>query len=134
MGAGQWKDGEMSGQGKMSWPSGAVYEGGYREGQKCGEGILTWPDGRIYKGQWENNEQHGRGMEVDVHGRITRGCWSMGKLLEPGQDAASARRASTGDCHTASSDLDDSSSTATLSARGPVCFDLGGSNSRNGKR
>merc|ERR1712176_1647100 len=121
-----WKLGEMSGQGKMSWPSGAVYEGGYREGLKCGEGMVTWPDGRVYKGQWENGEQHGRGMEVDINGRIIHGHWNMGKLLESGQDAGSAKRAGVDDCRSAGSthdsDPDDSSSTATMSARGPVCF------------
>merc|ERR1711957_95419 len=77
--AGQWQDGHMSGHGKMSWPSGAVYEGGHLNDAKHGEGAFTWPDGRVYRGQSKDGHQDGTGLIIENSGAVTQGIWRNGE-------------------------------------------------------
>merc|ERR1712217_105219 len=64
--------------GKMEWPDGSTYEGGYTKDLKHGEGTLTWPDGRVYTGQWVNGNQEGTGVYVDRIGVELKGIWRGG--------------------------------------------------------
>jgi hypothetical protein len=42
----------MSGQGRMSWPDGKMYEGGFLLDKKHGRGKLIFPDGKTTEGTW----------------------------------------------------------------------------------
>jgi len=45
-----WKEilmeGQLTGQGKKSYPDGRAEEGEFKDGQLNGQGIMTYPDGR----------------------------------------------------------------------------------------
>ena len=34
----------------------ARYEGEYKDGKRAGQGKMTYPTGDIYNGEWENNK------------------------------------------------------------------------------
>ena len=53
---GEWKDGEMSGQGTKTWTNGDMYEGEFKDGKYDGQGTYTWSDGRKYVGEWLDGE------------------------------------------------------------------------------
>jgi len=77
-GVGTWEhpDGEnglYSGQGTLSWQSGASYAGDFKEGLFSGQGTYTWPDGDKYSGQFENNTANGLGVYYFADGRTYEG-------------------------------------------------------------
>ena len=45
-----WKGGLRHGQGKMTWPDGACYEGDWSFNHACGKGKFFHSDGDIYDG------------------------------------------------------------------------------------
>jgi len=54
---GEWKDGQISGEGKVIYPDDLpVYEGEWKEGKRHGEGKYTFPDGEELEGEWEEHE------------------------------------------------------------------------------
>lgn len=61
---GQWKDGEMSGDGRMIHPDGEEYRGQWKNGKASGHGVYSRLDSSRYEGQWEENRAHGEGIEV----------------------------------------------------------------------
>jgi 1-phosphatidylinositol-4-phosphate 5-kinase len=46
---GNWKDDAMSGEGRMVFSSGAVYEGHFERNMFEGVGTYTFPDGAVYR-------------------------------------------------------------------------------------
>lgn len=60
---GRWLHGRMSGEGRVTWPSGIAYVGAWRDGIREGHGKLTWPDGSWYEGQFRNDCIEGRGRK-----------------------------------------------------------------------
>jgi hypothetical protein len=53
--------GAISGEGRVNYDDGAVYEGPMAAGRKTGRGTYTWPDGLSYSGDWIDDQQTGRG-------------------------------------------------------------------------
>jgi hypothetical protein len=56
------KGGAISGEGRVNYDDGAVFEGSIVEGRKVGRGTYTWPDGLSYSGDWRDDQQTGRGV------------------------------------------------------------------------
>ena len=50
---GECKDDKRNGRGKMTFPSGQVYE---REFKDCGQGTMTYADGRRESGTWRDDK------------------------------------------------------------------------------
>ena len=69
------KDGKPHGKGKITFSSGAIYEGEVKNGIICGQGTYIWPDRDKYVGEWKDGKQHGQGtfsrFGVISIGRIT---------------------------------------------------------------
>jgi hypothetical protein len=56
-----------------------MYEGEFKQGEFSGCGKMTWNDGGWYDGQWLNGEMHGYGREVHADGTIRHdGEWVWG--------------------------------------------------------
>ncbi len=51
-----------SGQGRVQWPNGDVYEGEVRAGMRHGTGEIQWASGQRYRGQWVDDRASGRGV------------------------------------------------------------------------
>ena len=59
---GQWRDGKLHGQGKLTSLSGeVVYEGEWRDGKFHGQGKMKWSNGRVYEGEFQDGKRHGQG-------------------------------------------------------------------------
>ena len=51
---GEWKDGELHGQGTETVPYGGKYVGEYKNGRFHGQGTYTWSNGEKYVGEWKD--------------------------------------------------------------------------------
>jgi hypothetical protein len=59
---GSFLKGKMHGKGKYLWGDGDEYEGEYVDGIKEGDGMFKWNNGKIYKGKFVNGKPHGKGV------------------------------------------------------------------------
>jgi hypothetical protein len=60
--------GMKHGYGRIKFPSGATYDGGFIDDEKV-KGTYTYASGNVYVGTWRNNMKHGKGKFVSVeHG------------------------------------------------------------------
>ena len=66
---GEWKDGKMHGQGKLSFLDGRKYEGEWKNGNEHGQGTKTYNDGGKYEGEWRKGIVW-NGMTYDKYGHI----------------------------------------------------------------
>ena len=57
-----------------------------------GLGRMTWPDGKIYEGGFLDDKKHGKGKLTSKEGKVTEGTWVDGKLSK---DSDGAGRRST---------------------------------------
>ena len=79
---GEWYNGQMSGNGKMTYSDGSVYEGKFFENKKNGMGIYTWGEGgKCYVGEWKNDLMDGNGKFLNGDKLIT-GIWKEGKYID----------------------------------------------------
>lgn len=74
------KEGKLTGQGKLTTPSGDMYEGQFLGFARHGEGVLTYADGNTLRGQWEYGAIHtGHGVLHQANGmyegEIQHGLW-----------------------------------------------------------
>lgn len=63
---GDWKDGNISGKGKYTFASGAIYDGEWQCNKFHGRGTYVWPGvngggSSSYIGDWVENKMHGVG-------------------------------------------------------------------------
>lgn len=58
---GEFRNGEMEGQGIRRWEDGRVYVGQFHEGEMHGKGVWTHPNGEKYEGEFVCNRRHGQG-------------------------------------------------------------------------
>lgn len=72
---GQWKDGQMHGNGIIRWDDGSVYSGQWLHGKRTGCGTYIWTNGDKYVGQWKENQMCGKGMFYHKDGSIEVGVW-----------------------------------------------------------
>ena len=72
---GEWRDNQMDGQGKMTFVDGDVYEGEWRDDQMNGQGKMTYANGDIYEGQWLNSKKNGQGKMTYDNRDVYQGEW-----------------------------------------------------------
>lgn len=70
-------------EGKISWPSGAIYEGELKSGQMDGFGTFIGSNGDSYSGSWKSNQKHGYGQKRYANGDLYEGYWKQN--LQGGQ-------------------------------------------------
>ena len=51
---GDWKNGEISGEGVATYANGDVYEGTFVAGKRQGEGTMRYAAGQEASGEWKN--------------------------------------------------------------------------------
>jgi hypothetical protein len=83
---GDWKNGNLDGQGTLSFASGVRYEGHFRANTYAGFGRLTMANGDRYEGQYTLNTPNGKGVYTTAHGSVYAGQWSHG-CFEHGAEA-----------------------------------------------
>ena len=76
---GEWKDGELHGQGKETVPYGGKYVGEYKNGRFHGQGTYTWSNGEKYIGEFKDGKFHGQGTKTWSDGMYV-GKYRDGKL------------------------------------------------------
>ncbi|KXZ49080.1 hypothetical protein GPECTOR_23g164 [Gonium pectorale] len=58
---GEWVAGQMHGQGRLIFPDGISYEGEFQHNQLTGTGVYAWPSGAVYEGTVVCGKREGRG-------------------------------------------------------------------------
>ena len=53
---GEWRDGNMNGQGTFTWANGDIYVGAFLDSARNGEGTKTDANGTVQKGIWKDGE------------------------------------------------------------------------------
>lgn len=60
---GSWNDGQMEGNGEMTYLGGSVYTGWWVKGIRCGHGRMEYKETEsLYIGGWEDDTQDGYGV------------------------------------------------------------------------
>jgi hypothetical protein len=77
-------NGHRSGKGKITYQSGAVYEGGFVNNKYEGEGTYTWDDGDEYVGEWKNGERNGKGTFTHSDGTVELSIFDNGSAVGEG--------------------------------------------------
>ena len=78
---GEWKDDKMHGQGTFTNALGAKYVGEFKNDKKDGQGTYTWPEGRKYVGEVRDNKMHGKGTYTFPDGTIQKGLFENGAFI-----------------------------------------------------
>ena len=83
---GEWKDGEINGEGTYFYADGSITVGEWKDGEINGQAIQTWGDksewaGDRYAGEWKDGEMHGQGRYTYADGTIKEGIFENGKFL-----------------------------------------------------
>ncbi|MBC7918168.1 MAG: hypothetical protein H7Y28_10210 [Rhodoferax sp.] len=63
----------FSGNGRISWANGDVYDGDLKNGQRHGKGQFTWANGNRYNGDWVNDTPRGTGTLQFANGNLYEG-------------------------------------------------------------
>lgn len=82
---GRWKDGRRHGQGTLTNPYAGKYVGQWKDDKPHGHGTWLFPDGARYEGQWKNGEWHGQGTMTFPDGRKYIGQWKNDVPYGPGR-------------------------------------------------
>ncbi len=56
----------MEGQGKMTFPEGHVYEGGFSDWKRSGNGTMTRRNGDVYVGIWNDESGVGKVLKIQI--------------------------------------------------------------------
>jgi hypothetical protein len=76
---GDFKNGNRSGNGKMNYVSGNIYNGSWVENRISGKGKFTFKNGAEYNGEFKNDTYEGNGEFKWANGDIYNGGWVSGK-------------------------------------------------------
>ena len=80
---GEWKDGDLHGQGTYTWASSeSKYVGGFKDGKRHGQGTYTYANGDKYVGEFKNNKQHGQVTHTYADGTVVVSIFKKGKLVK----------------------------------------------------
>ena len=79
---GQWIDDSMSGEGHLTFATGASYRGSFHRNVFDGQGRYEWSNGCSYEGEWRNNLMHGMGVFTDAKGQRWFGKYYNGEGSE----------------------------------------------------
>ena len=81
---GEFANDLYNGRGKITFASGASYEGDFYENMFHGNGTYIQPNNTgKYEGAWEQGKWHGFGVYVDADGVEWKGDFFMGKYESP---------------------------------------------------
>jgi len=83
-------DGKPHGYGKVTFPTGDVYQGNWENGWRSGHGRSTFASGDIYEGNWENSKFSGHGKFAYASGAIYEGNWENGKRNGQGKHTSAS--------------------------------------------
>jgi len=83
-------EGKPHGYGKVTFPTGDVYEGNWENGWRSGHGRSTFASGDIYEGNWENSKFSGHGKFAYASGAIYEGNWKNGKRNGQGKHTSAS--------------------------------------------
>jgi radial spoke head protein 1 len=80
---GNYVGGVKDGVGKMTFPTGDVYEGQWTADKFHGEGSYTYKKtGDIYSGSWSEGKKHGQGTyEFGADSSMMSGTWDNGTIV-----------------------------------------------------
>lgn len=80
---GEFKNGRLNGEGKITLTSGTTYEGKFSENQLHGQGKITYSAGSIKEGEFRKDDLHGQGKITDSSGNIEKeGEFKFGHLVK----------------------------------------------------
>ncbi|GMI21647.1 hypothetical protein TeGR_g8081 [Tetraparma gracilis] len=81
---GTYKDGIREGSGSMTYPNGDSYEGEWKNGQMEGEGTYMYKtSGDVYSGTFVGGKKHGAGLyEFGKDKSVIKGTWEAGQVTE----------------------------------------------------
>ena len=82
---GDWKRGEIHGQGTYYFSGGDKYVGEWKDGKKHGQGAYFFSEGDRFEGNWEYDEVHGKGTYVYPGGERFSGEWKDGNKHKHGK-------------------------------------------------
>ena len=74
---GEWKNGNLHGQGTMTYANGDKYVGEWKDDKRHGQGTYTY-DGEKYAGEWKDDLMHGHGIYTHTNGDKYVGEWKNG--------------------------------------------------------
>jgi hypothetical protein len=78
---GTFRNGQLTGPGKITFGDGRVAEGEFHEDRLYGTATLTWPDGRRFEGMTHANRTSGPGKYIDAGGSEYEGTFTTGAKL-----------------------------------------------------
>ena len=81
---GQFINGNKSGKGVFTWPSGSRYEGYFVDDKESGKGVYTFSDGDRYEGDFLNGDPTGKGVFTYLSGNRYEGDVVKGALIGKG--------------------------------------------------
>ena len=93
---GEFKDGEMSGQGEIVYAFSAQspsvqfvqanrYLGSFEKSLRNGKGTFYYANGAVYTGDWRDNRKNGQGVFTSRDGRVYRSEFKDGSIFQDGQ-------------------------------------------------
>ena len=81
---GEWNHGKTI-SGKMTFPDGVTYEGGFKDDLRNGRGIVKLADNTVYySGMWKNDVEHGFGIRIIDESNYI-GHWENGQIKGKGK-------------------------------------------------
>lgn len=75
---GNFVQGKLQGNGKMTASGGDRYEGEYKDGKREGSGVYTSANGDRFNGQYKDNQRNGQGILTLATGSVSVGEWRNG--------------------------------------------------------
>ncbi|KAJ8599545.1 hypothetical protein CTAYLR_007131 [Chrysophaeum taylorii] len=74
-----YEEGKQAPQGKLMFPDGSRYDGGFENGKMHGAGTLFFASSDVYEGEWREGKFHGFGKLTYANGDSYDGEWSEGR-------------------------------------------------------
>jgi hypothetical protein len=79
---GEFEDGKFNGRGRLTFTSGANYDGQFKNGKFDGKGTRTFGNGDKYSGDHKEGESNGRGVRIFASGAPPmEGIWKNGDFV-----------------------------------------------------
>jgi len=85
---GGWKEDKYHGKGEKAWADGQVYEGKFEDGEFEGEGKCSYANGLVYDGDWIDGKYHGTGRLTNTDGSVYEGSFDNGHFHGMGKKSA----------------------------------------------